>query len=402
MRGRLGALAEPNYRLLFSATLITSLGDAVAVIALAFAVLAVGDATDLGIVLAARQGASAVLLLAGGVIADRLPRNRVLAGASLLQGAAQAATAAAVLTGSATVPLFAVLAALFGIGDGVVMPAEVGVIPETVSSERLQQANALQGLSRSATRVVGPALGGVLVVTAGTGWALALDAASFAACALLLARIELAPRAAAGAAAEPFLRELREGWREFVSRAWLWSTVLLIGVANAFGMFWMVLGPAVAEDRLGGARSWAAILTAGGIGAVAGGILALRIRPVRPLVACLVWSFPMALQYVALLAGGSTAVVAAAAFTHGVGVAVGIALWFTVFHLEIPERARSRVSSYDALMSFVLTPIGAAIAGPIAAALGTAAALGLAAGVIAGTAIAALCIPAVWAIRAPA
>jgi len=88
LSGRLGALVEREYRLLFSATVVTSLGDAIAQIALAFAILDVGSATDLGIVFAVRQGANAAVLLLGGVLSDRLPRNRVMVGASLLQGTA--------------------------------------------------------------------------------------------------------------------------------------------------------------------------------------------------------------------------------------------------------------------------------------------------------------------------
>ena len=148
LRDRLGPLHERDFRLLFSATTITTLGDSVANIALAFAVLhATHSATK--IVIAARQVANASVLLLGGVLADRLPRNRVLVAASLLQGSAQAATAGIVLAGD---PAFGALIALqvaYGIGDGFVLPAQVGLVPQTVSAERLQQANALQGLSRN-------------------------------------------------------------------------------------------------------------------------------------------------------------------------------------------------------------------------------------------------------------
>jgi MFS family permease len=106
VRASLGALVERDYRLLFAATLVTSFGDAVALIALAFAVLDVASASGLGLVIAIRQAASASVLLLGGVVSDRMPRNRVLVGASLLQGAAQAATAATVLSGTASLPLF--------------------------------------------------------------------------------------------------------------------------------------------------------------------------------------------------------------------------------------------------------------------------------------------------------
>ena len=395
--GRLGALVERDYRLLFSATFVTSLGDAIGLIALAFAVLDVGGATDLGLVLAARQTVSVAVLLFGGVLSDRLPRNRVLVSASTLQGVAQAVMAVSVLSDWATVPSFVILAALWGAGDGLVVPAEIGLVPQTVSSERLQQANALQGLSRSGVRVLGPAIGGALVVALSPGWALAVDSVSFFACAVLLSGIRLSPRGESVRA--PFLSELRDGWREFRSRTWLWSTVLIFGLGNLFIQFWPVLGPAIAKQRLGGAGAWATILTASGVGALLGGLWALRHRPRRPLVAAILWPLCFAPQLLVLGNADSTALIGAAALVGGAGLAIHVALWFTVFQREVPERAQSRVASYDALGSFVFAPIGAAIAGPAAAAIGSDAALEVAAGALIVGNLSMLLIPAVWAIR---
>lgn len=392
------ALRERDYRLLFGATLTTSLGDAVAVIALAFAVLDVAGPTSLGLVIAVRQAASAAVLVFGGVLSDCVRRNLVLVGASLVQGAAQGVIAVAVLTDAATVPLFVVCGVLWGLGDGLVVPAETGLLPQTVAPERLQQANALQGLSRSGVRVVGPALGGVLVVALNPGWALAIDSVSFFLCAALLARMTIAARA--DGQRERFLAELKVGWREFTSRTWLWSTVLLFGLGNVFFMFLQVLGPAVAVARLGGAGAWAAIVTAGGVGAVVGGVAALRHRPSRPLVACILWPLAMLPEFAALAAGGPTWAIAAGAFAGGFGLANHLALWFTVFQREVPEHAQSRVASYDAFGSFVLSPLGAAIAGPLAAALGTSEALWLAAVAIAAGNCLMLLIPAVWKVQA--
>jgi MFS family permease len=393
----LEALQEREYRLLFGATLTTSLGDAVGTIALAFAVLEIAGATSLGIVLAVRLGASAAVLVFGGVLSDRVRRNLVLVGASLVQGAAQAAIAVTVLSDVATVPWLAVLSAMWGLGDGLVVPAETGLIPQTVSPARLQQANALQGLSRSGVRVVGPALGGVLVVALNPGWALAVDSVSFFLCAALLARMRIAPRA--GGQPARFIHELRAGWREFTARTWLWSTVLLFGLGNVFIMFLQVLGPAIAKERLGGAGAWAAILTAAGVGAIAGGLTALRHHPSKPLVACILWPLMILPQFAALAAGAPTWVIAAGAFTGGFGVAIHVALWFTVFQREVPEHAQSRVASYDAFGSFVLSPLGAAIAGPLAVALGTSSALWLGAAAILVGNLTMLLIPAVWNIQ---
>ena len=399
LRERLGPLVERDYRLLFSATTITTLGDAVAAIALAFAVLELhgASATDLGIVIAARQGANAAVLLLGGVLSDRLRRQHVLAVASLVQGGAQAATAGFVLSGQASVALLAGLQALYGAGQGFVMPAEIGLVPQTVSAERLQQANALRGLTRNLLWVIGPAVGGAIVVAGSPGIALLVDAATFVVAAVILERIAIAPRAAL--AGSRFFLELRDGWREFVSRTWLWASVVLFGVGNVFFMFWNVLGPAVAKQDLGGAGAWATILVANGAGAVAGGILAYRLRPERPMVAAVAWPMLYALQPASLAAGAPTWLVSAAAFAGGLAIAVHLTLWVTILQHEVPEHAQSRVSSYDALGSFVLTPLGTAIAGPLAVALGTSSALWLAASVALGTSVSILLIPSVWSIR---
>jgi hypothetical protein len=202
-----------------------------------------------------------------------------------------------------------------------------------------------------------------------------------------------------GDLAPSFLRELREGWQEFTSRTWLWSTVLVFGLGNVFFMFWSVLGPVVADEELGGAGAWATIVSAGGFGALAGGLITFRYRPERPLVACILAPLPFVLQFVAMALGAPVAVIAAASFAANLGLAVHLTLWFTIFQREVPERAQSRVSSYDALGSFVLTPVGMVLAGPTAAAVGIDEALWLAAGAIVVCNLSMLLIPAVWAIR---
>ena len=394
---RLGALQERDFRLLFAGTTITTIGDRLASIALAFAVLDMASATALGIVFAVRQGVQALVVVGGGVLSDRIPRNLVLVGASLVQGTAQAATAACVLSGTGGVGAIVALQAVYGIGLGLVLPAEVGLVPQTVSPARLQQANALQGLSRNMIGVLGPAVGGVVVVASSPGIALAIDAVSFLVCADLLRRIRVAPRDIAGT--HGFVDELREGWREFTSRTWLWASVLLFGLGNLAFAGWIVLGPAVADERLGGAGPWAVILTAGGVGAVIGGILAIRIRPRRPLVVCVLAATLISLQTLALALSAPTALIAAASFVGGIGIAVHLTLWFTVFQQQVPEHAQSRVASYDTLGSFILMPIGMALVGPLADAIGIVETLWIALVVMWASWGAILMLPSVWAIR---
>lgn len=402
-RERFGPLHERPYRLLFSATTITTLGDNLGHIALAFAVLGIpgGDATDLGLVLATRSLFQSVVVIGGGVLSDRLPRNVVLVGASLTQGTAQAFTAALVISGTAEVWSLIAVSIFYGLGGGLVIPAEIGLVPQTVSSVRLQQANALQGLSRNLVSILGPAVGGALVVAGSPGVALAFDAASFFAAATLLGRIRIPPRES-GPERASFFRELHEGWRELTKHTWLWSSVLLFGVSNmVFVGCWAVLGPLVAKEQYGGAGAWAVVLACGGVGALGGSVIALRWRPARPLLASVLAAYPLLLELLALAVYAPVWMVATASFLTGAGIAVHLTLWFTVFQREVPEHAQSRVSSYDALGSFVLIPLGMAIVGPVAAGIGLQETLwaGFAISLVCQLAIVAL--PSVRAMRAP-
>jgi len=370
-RWRGGPLGERDFRLLFGATTITTFGDWLGRLALVFAVLDFpgGNATKLGIVLAARQVVESLVVVAGGVLADRLPRSVVLVGASLLQGVAQAGTAWYVLSGGSSVWPLVALQAGYGVGGGLVAPAEVGLIPQTVSPERLQQANALLGLARNALGVIGPSVAGVIIVAASPGVALAIDAVSFFVCAGLLALIRVGQLVRE--TATTFLEDLREGWSEFWLRTWLWASVILIGLANAvFVGGWAVLGPTIAKEDLGGAGAWAIVSAVGGVGAIIGGLIALRYRPERPLFVSSLATIPMVLQLILLAVRAPVWMLAPATLVGQIGLAVGITLWFTVFQQNIPQAVQSRVSSYDVLGSFVLVPLAMATVGPIANAVG--------------------------------
>ncbi len=372
LRDRVGPLAERDFRLLFSATMVTTIGDRLGAIALAFAVLGLhhGGVVDLGLVLAARTGVQAGVVLFGGVLSDRLPRNLVIVGASLVQALAQAATAALVLADTSSIVAIVAAQVVYGAGDGLVEPAERGLIFQIVSPARLQAANALNGLSRSLVGVLGYALGGAIVVAGSPGVALAVDSLSFVLCAGLMAAIRVPPRQPKEHGPS-FFADLREGWQEFTSRTWLWSCVLLYGLVNlAYTGVWLVIGPSIAKTDLGGAGAWAAVLVAMGIGSIVGGLIGIRYRPERPLLASCIASLSVLLQLAGLALHVPTAALAVLAFTGGLGLAVHLTLWATVFQQNVPERAQSRVGAYDFLGSFVLVPVGTAIAGPIAAAIG--------------------------------
>jgi len=371
VRGALAPLAEREFRLLFLGRTVSFVGNSFASVALAFAVLDVtGSKADLGYVLAARSLPQVVFILAGGVWADRLPRHHVMVGSNLASGASQAALAALLLSGSAHLGELLALAAVNGTSSAFFFPASTGIVPQTVPTPILQPANALLRLGLNASSIGGAALGGVVVAVSSPGWAIAVDAGTFIAAAALIAAMRLPT--GLRLAGSSFLSELGQGWREFRSRAWLWAIVLQFSFVNAAetGSVY-VLGPSVARAHLGGEASWGAVLAADGIGLICGGVIMLRLRPRRLLLWATLGIFLMPLLPLALAFPLSLPIVVGAAFVAGFGTEVFGILWDTTMQQEIPGETLSRVSSYDALGSFVLIPVGLSAAGVIASVIGT-------------------------------
>ena len=201
-------------------------------------------------------------VLVGGVVADRLPRRRVMVAADLLRVATQGAMAALLVAGAAEVWMLALLAALTGVGTGFFNPASTGLLPELVPPERLQQANALRSSAVSAGEIAGPLIAGVLVAVAGAGTAIAVDAATFAVSAACLARLRVPPRASRAAAS--FVADLRDGWTAFRSRRWVWTFVVYFALGNMMWAAWSALGPIVADRELGGPEAWGTVLRRSG------------------------------------------------------------------------------------------------------------------------------------------
>jgi MFS family permease len=385
-------LRERSFRRFFGAQAISLLGDGMVPVALAFAVLELtGSATDLGLVLAARTLPLVAFLLAGGVFADRLPRRALMITADVVRFASQGAMGALLLLGAPTVWMLAVLAAVNGTASAFFNPAMSGLLPMIVSPERLQHANALRSLAIAAGDIAGPLLAGVLVATVGAGWAMIADAATYGASAVLLAGVavpKLMPPEA-----RSFVSDLREGWREFTSRTWLWATVVTAAVGNAAFAAFAVLGPLVAQRSLGGAGPWSFIAASFGAGALAGGLIALRVSPSRPLAVGAVAGSLIALPLAMLAVTAPVPLIAVAALVSGAGLMLFSALWETTCQRHVTPTALSRVSAYDWFGSLAAQPVGFALWGPVAAAIGTSDALWLAFAVQFATCLALLTIP---------
>lgn len=398
-KARLGALEERQFRLFFVGQSASLLGDGMVGVALAFAVLdTTGSVTDLGLVFAARSLPLVAFLLVGGVFADRLSRRAVMVGADLVRFGTQGAVAALLITGHSRIWELIALQALNGTATAFFDPSLTGLTPMIVSAGRLQQANVLRGISMAAGGIVGPALAGLLVATAGSGWALAVDSASFAVSAAFLARLRLPEHERLPT--QPFLHDLRDGWDEFRSRTWLWLGVLAAGVANMMGAAFFVIGAAVSKASLGGAGAWALILSAFGVGSFSGGLLALRLHPRRPFFGAFVGYLPFGLPAALLALRAPALGVAAAACVAGAGLMIGNALWETTLQRAIPAASLSRVTAYDWFGSLAFAPLGNALVGPVAGAIGNGPTLWLAAAVITGVNLLVLSTPSIRGVTA--
>lgn len=360
-----GALRERNFRLFFIGQATSLIGSGMAPVAIAFAVLQHGTPSDLGLVSAAGMAPLVILLLVGGVIADRFSRRVVMLSSDLLRTFAEVGLGGWILVASPPLWGFMALVAVVGAGSAFFNPALTGLVPQVVSEGKLLQANALNSLSASSAGIIGPALAGIIVAVSSPGWAVLIDGLTYAVSvlSLYLIAIEWAP----SESVETFTSQLREGWSEFWSRTWLWVIVVEFSCVNVLifaPMF--VLGPVIAEQSLGGAPAWGLILALEGAGSVLGGVVMLRWDPVRPLLtatlATVTWTIPL----IALALRAPVLVIGAGGFVAGLGLTVFGTLWTTTMQREIPSEVLSRVSAYDWFGSLVFLPVGMAVVGPVA------------------------------------
>lgn len=405
--------AYAAFRLLFLSRGASFLGNAIAPIALAFAVLDItGSATDLGLVVASRTIPQVFLVLFGGVIADRYPRTKVIVVSNSLGAISQGIAAALLIIGHATIWQLALIQAFNGSVTAFAFPAGAGLTPQTIPNDVLQQANALLRLVINASLIGGAAIGGLLVASVGPGWAIAIDAGTFAIAAACVSRIRLQeperpeiddaedhphhPKALDETPARnSMLSDLREGWREFITRRWLWTVVLAFSVINAAENGSLgVVGPLVADETIGRA-AWGFVLSAVAVGMVLGALTALRLRPRHTLLVGMLGIVGMLPFLLVLATHPTTPILIATALISGLGVETFGIYWDLSMQQHIPQQILSRVYSYDFLGSLMFIPAGQIAAGPLVAAFGTQKTLLVAAGLIAVVTAATIAVPSV-------
>jgi MFS family permease len=387
-------LGERDFALLWTGMTVSLLGDGIYLVAIAWQVYDLeNDPVALSLVGLAFTGGMVAFLLTGGIISDRVERRRVLIGADLVRAGVLLTIGALSLAGTLEVWHLVCLVALFGAGEAFFGPAFGALVPDVVATEHLVQANSLDQLVRqSSARLVGPALGGLIVALAGTGGAFLIDAGTFlfsAACIWAL-RVRSLP---APEAERSLRRELREGTRFVRDQAWLWSTLVAASLAILFFLGPLeVLLPYVVRNELdAGPGSYGAIMAAAGVGAVVASLaLSQRGLPRKRYLTLMyiVWSVGT-LPLVGYAIGTAVWQLMLFAIFFGACITAGSVVWGTLMQARVPPELRGRVHSLDWFVSIGLAPLSFALTGPVSNAIGVQATLILA-GVVPMVATAAL------------
>lgn len=399
-RTRLGPLRSRNFRRFYIGYGTSLFGTGMERVAVAFAVLAAGGrSADLGLVFAGGVTANVLCLLAGGVVADRLGRRGVMLASDGVRFLAEGTFAALVLFGHPSVWTMVLLYAVQNAGTGFFTPALVGLTPEIVPDDQLQQANVLIGVAKDIGVVVGPAVAGLLIAVTSPGVVLAVDAGTYAVSVAALALLRI-PRYVATKVRSP-LGDLTDGFTAWRAQTWIWLTSVTFALFNAvvYAPF-LVLGPVVSEQHLSGGSSWGLILTAQGAGSVLAAPLLLRWSPARPVVAIVVAQAAWVLPVLCLAAAVPTAPTATAAFLGGVSLAIFNAVWTTMLQRKVKSNLIARVASFDAVCSYSLSPLGLVTAASVAQVTGAGAVLWVGAAWQLASTLLLLALPAVRRVRA--
>jgi MFS family permease len=360
-----------DFRLLWISQSASVIGDSLVVVAIGIYVTRwTGQATDVGIVLAAYSLPFVLFLLVGGVLADRMPRQRVMVVSDTVRCVLHGTLAILILTGVVQIWQMVLIGIGFGTAQAFFQPAYTGLVPQTVGESDIQSAQALNGVSRELAEFLSPALATVLVLGVGGAAAFGLDAITFAISAILLTRVRARKRGEPGARGTVF-GELREGWHAVRDRSWIGATILAFSATLVVALApFFVLGASVARDVYGGEAAFGLISAAWGVGTVSGAVLGSRWRPYRPMRAAMLAALPWPAAVTLYAAGPPQEVMYVAMAVAGCGLGLFGVWWETALAQRVPAHLLSRVSAWDWMGSLALLPAGYLLAGPMADAFG--------------------------------
>lgn len=386
------ALWNRNFRLFFVARAVAVFGEGMVPVAFAAGLIGAGHSgSTVGYALGLWTASFAVFVLFGGVLADRFTARRMMILADLLRLPGAVLLGVTFALGSP--PLWAVyaLSAVSGIGAALFQPGVASTIPRIAPD--VQRANAVLRVVEALMTMAGPAAAGLLVALWNAGAAFAVNGAAFAVSAVCFTLLRIAPVPSDGIARGSMGAELALGWREFRSRSWLWG---VIAIWTVYGL--TVAGPMVpltASLVTGqhGSATYGVLMAVNGAGSAVGGLLALRLRPVRPLAAGAVALLGLPVNLLLLGTDAAVPLLYAGQFVGGAAFAFWLVMWSTAVQTHVPQDALNRMHAYDVAGSLLMMGVGRTLSGPVAAVVGTERVL------LAGAGIAVLVVTALLVVR---
>jgi predicted MFS family arabinose efflux permease len=371
---RVSALRHRDFALLWSGQSISLVGDGVYTVALALVTLRIDDhPLALSFVLAARLLPTVLLLLAGGVIVDRIPRRFAMLASDTTRGAAVAVIALLVGVGVLQVWELVVMSVIFGAADALFYPAATAIVPEILPAELLVQGSALNATSHTlAQMLIGPAVGGLVVAALGYEWAFAIDAASFALSAGCVLAMSSHPRPESSGRSP--LADVREGLRYCRSQPWLWATIVGAGVANfaAMSPLGLLITLLVRNVLRQGPVALGLVFAAGGLGGGIASLLVVRLGAPRLRITSMwvAWAVAGAAGLGLALSPNIWIAGFFALVSYGL-LMYGNVLWSPLMQELVPSALLGRASSVDWLVSLGLSPLGILAGGAAAGLIGT-------------------------------
>nr|WP_236678788.1 MFS transporter [Streptomyces actinomycinicus] len=368
-------LWNPNFRLYFTARTVATLGDAMLPVAQVAGMIQMGFGPgDIGLAVGSFMAFFGGLVIFGGVFADRFNARALMIGADLVRVATQSAVAVMYATGQVTLWQLCLVGAVNGTAAAMFQPGVASTVPRVAAD--VQQGNGVLRTAEALMTLGGPAVAGLMVGLSSPAGVFCVHAATYAVSALCLGTLRLAPPAdaepgKAAAGRTSFRADLAEGWREFTARTWLWSVIALWMLLTlvVLGPLTPVAGASLVSEH--GAGAYGLVNSALGAGGVLGGLVALRLRPRKPLRAGALALVGYALFPVAVGTHLPLWAVCGCVLVAGTGWAFWGVMWATSVQTQIPPDILNRIHSYEVAGSMAMFPVGQALAGPGASLLGS-------------------------------
>jgi len=375
-------LQLPYVKRLYLARFISNFGNGLAPVALAFGILHLknGSTGELGLVLSTLTVMLIITAPFGGIIADRFGKVRVVGGSDVIGAIFLFVQAAFFTTGHVPLAVLLIVNGVFGVLNGIWWPAFSGILPALLPEHLLQTGNALKQLVSNTALIMGSATAGFLVNAYGSALPLALDALTFLVAGIIVFSFRKVT-AVTETSSATVLKDLKEGW--LITWSMKWVVIIIGGFSFIIGFAAMgidVLGPVLFSHKSNGPRTWGIILTLETIGLIVGSVVGMRVTFKYPMRIVIILTYAIVIYLLLLAVSAPVWAIALGAFLWGVVGDLLFTIWSTALQRMVDKEALSRVSSYDAIGSLLLRPVGLAVAAPLASLVGIHGAIYIAAG----------------------